>query len=154
PATDTPAALAAYRAAIGASWTFATGRADDLEEFWGPLGVSLAAGDTHSSALVLVDRYGYVRAGFTGVPDVGGARPGPLDPQPHPPGHSLRAGHGGGWGAPQVVDSLRTLAAAGRSSDGGRPPAFTLTALDGTRTSLEELGGRPVVINFGWSGCL
>jgi cytochrome oxidase Cu insertion factor (SCO1/SenC/PrrC family) len=153
PATDVPATLATYRSAIGADWTFATGQADDLAEFWGPLGVSLATGDTHSSGLVLVDRHGYIRAGFTGVPDVGGRLPGQLDGQLDAAGQSLLAGHGEGWGAPQIVDSLRTLAAAGRSFEGQRPPVFSLTSLEGQRLSLEEYAGRPVVVNFWWSGC-
>ncbi len=153
PATDTPAALAAYRASIGADWTFATGQPDDLAAFWAPLGVTLAAGDTHSSALVLVDRYGFLRAAFTGVPDVGARLPAVLERQLDGPGRALLAGHGEGWGAPQVVDSLRTVASAGSTSVGERAPAFLLRGLDGARLSLEELRGRPVIANFWWSGC-
>jgi cytochrome oxidase Cu insertion factor (SCO1/SenC/PrrC family) len=153
PGTDTPAALAAYRSAIGADWTFATGRADDLTEFWSPFGVTLATGDTHTSALALVDRYGFIRAAYTGVPDVGGRLPAALDQQLDPAGRRLLAGHGEGWGAPQVVDSLRTLAAAARTSIGGQAPAFTLDASDGRRVALEQFRGRPVILNFWWAGC-
>ncbi|HKF78311.1 MAG TPA: TlpA disulfide reductase family protein, partial [Candidatus Dormibacteraeota bacterium] len=114
---------------------------------------SLSAGDGHTSALALVDRYGFIRAMDTGVPDVGGQLPGPLSAQLDAAGTQLLAGHGEGWGAPQMLDSLRTLAAAGRSTAGGDAPAFSLRALDGSRLSLEELRGRPVVLNFWWAGC-
>jgi cytochrome oxidase Cu insertion factor (SCO1/SenC/PrrC family) len=154
PAIDTTATLAGYRTAIGASWTFATGQVDDVNVFWAPFGVSLATGDTHTSALALVDRYGFIRAAFSGTPDVGGKLPGPLLQQLDGTGRTLLDGHGQGWGAPQVVDSLRTLAAAGGTSLSGDPaPAFALPALDGSRLSLEELRGQPVILNFWWSGC-
>jgi cytochrome c biogenesis protein CcmG, thiol:disulfide interchange protein DsbE len=153
PAVDTPAALAAYRSSIGAGWTFATGQVDDVTSFWAPLGVSLATGDTHTSALALVDRYGFIRAAFSGTPDVGGKLPGPLLQQLDGPGRSLLDGHGQGWGAPQVVDSLRTLASAGATSLGDPAPAFLLPALDGSRLSLDQLRGQPVIVNFWWSGC-
>ena len=153
PATDTPEVLASYRSAIGADWTFATGQPDDVAAFWAPLGVQLAAGDTHTSALALVDRYGFVRAAYTGVPDLGGRLPDALQRQLDGPGRALLAGHGEGWGAPQVLDSLRTLSAAGQTSADERAPAFGLPALDGGRRSLEEFRGRPVILNFWWSGC-
>lgn len=153
PAADTPATLAAYRSSIDADWTFATGPVDDVAGFWAPFGVAIATGDTHTSALVLVDRYGFIRTAFTGVPDVGDRLSGALQQQLDAPGRALLAGHGEGWGAPQVVDSLRTLAAAGRTSLGETAPAFSLTGLDGARVSLEELRGQPVILNFWWSGC-
>lgn len=153
PAADTPAVLAAYRASIGADWTFATGQVDDVTEFWAPLGVSLASGDTHTSALTLVDRYGFIRAAFSGAPDLGGRLPAALQQQLDRAGQALLAGHGEGWGAPQVVDSLRTLAAAGRTSVGEAAPPFSLPALDGARLSLQELSGQPLILNFWWSGC-
>jgi cytochrome c biogenesis protein CcmG, thiol:disulfide interchange protein DsbE len=153
PATDTPAVLASYRSAIGADWTFATGEADDVTEFWAPFGVQPATGDTHTSALALVDRYGFIRAAYTGVPDLGGRLPDALQRQLNEQGRALLAGHGEGWGAPQVLDSLRSLAAAGQPPAGERAPAFSLPSLDGARMSLEELRGRPVILNFWWSGC-
>jgi cytochrome oxidase Cu insertion factor (SCO1/SenC/PrrC family) len=153
PATDTPATLAAYRTAIAADWTFATGTADELTEFWAPLGVGLATGDTHESAIALVDRHGFIRSAFTGIPDVGGQLPATLQAQLDDDGRQVLAGHGDRWGAPQVLDSLRALAAAGQSSTGSTAPVFSLDALDGRRVSLEELRGRPVIINFWWSGC-
>ena len=153
PAVDTPAMLAAYRTSVGAGWTFATGQVDDISEFWAPFGVSPATGDTHTSALALVDRYGFIRAAFSGTPDVGGNLPTPLRQQLDGPGLALLSGHGQGWGAPQVLDSLRTLAAAGGTSLGSPAPAFALPALDGSRLSLDQLRGQPVIVNFWWSGC-
>lgn len=152
PATDVPRALADYRTRIGADWTFATGDADALTQFWAPFGVALAVGDTHSSALALVDRHGFIRAAYTGVPDVGGRLPGALDAQLDGAGRQLLAGHGEGWGAPQVLDTLRGVAQA-QEEQGGRAPAFSLRATDGRTVSLEELRGRPVVLNFWYAGC-
>jgi cytochrome oxidase Cu insertion factor (SCO1/SenC/PrrC family) len=153
PGTDTPGVLAAYRSSIGADWTFATGEAAGVTEFWAPFGVSLATGDTHTSALALVDRHGFIRAAFTGSPDVGGKVPSAVLQQLDGPGRSLLAGHGDGWGAPQVLDSLRALSAAGGTAAGGAAPAFSLPALDGSRQSLEQFEGQPLIVNFWWSGC-
>jgi cytochrome c biogenesis protein CcmG, thiol:disulfide interchange protein DsbE len=154
PAADTPTALAGYRARIGADWTFATGTPDQVTEFWAPFGVSLATGDSHPSALALVDSHGFVRAGFTGVPDVGGRLPGALEAQLDPAGRQLLAGRGEGWGAPAVLESLRTISLAGSSQpSGGQAPGFSLRTLDGRAVSLEEFRGRPVVVNFWYAGC-
>jgi len=153
PATDTPAVLSAYRSTIGADWQFATGQPDDVTRFWAPFGVTLAAGDTHTSALALVDRFGFIRAAETGVPDVGGGLPAALEPQLNQEGRRLLAGHGDGWGAPQVLDRLRTLAAAGQIETGSQATSFTLPTADGGRLSLQEFSGRPVVLNFWWAGC-
>jgi cytochrome c biogenesis protein CcmG/thiol:disulfide interchange protein DsbE len=154
PVADTPQALAAYRTRIGADWTFATGTQQQVTEFWAPFGVSLATGDSHTSALALVDSHGFIRAGFTGVPDVGGRLPGALEAQLDPAGRRLLAGHGEGWGAPAVLESLRTLSLAASSQPGGgQAPAFSLRTLDGRQVSLEEFRGRPVVLNFWYAGC-
>ena len=154
PATDTPAVLTEYRQRVGADWTFATGTADQVAEFWAPFGVSLAVGDSHSSALALVDAHGYIRATFAGVPDVGGRLPSSLESQLSPAGRQLLAGHGEGWGAPAVLASLRTLARGSAPLEGGGlAPGFALPTTDGRSLSLEELRGRPVVINFWYAGC-
>jgi cytochrome oxidase Cu insertion factor (SCO1/SenC/PrrC family) len=153
PATDTQQTLAAYRSRIGADWTFATGGVSDVAEFWAPFGVQPATGDSHTSALALVDSHGFIRAAYAGVPDVGGRLPAVLDAQLSPAGRQFAAGHGQGWGAPQVLDSLRTLAGAERPAPSGQAQAFTLRTLDGRSVSLEEFGGRPVVLNFWFSGC-
>jgi cytochrome oxidase Cu insertion factor (SCO1/SenC/PrrC family)/peroxiredoxin len=153
PVTDTPAALAAYRERIGADWTFATGSLEAITEFWAPFGVQASTGDSHTSALVLVDAHGYIRAGYVGVPDVGGKLPGPLAAQLDAAGRQLLASHGEGWGAPQVLQSLRTLVGAGSEPTGGHAPEFRLPALTGDTVSLEEFRGRTVILNFWWSGC-
>jgi cytochrome c biogenesis protein CcmG/thiol:disulfide interchange protein DsbE len=154
PVTDTPATLAEYQQRIGADWTFATGTTDQIQEFWGPFGVSIATGNSHTSALALVDSHGFIRAGFTGVPDVGGRLPGALQSQLDEAGRQLLAGHGEGWGAPAVLESLRTLSRSASSQpSGGQAPAFSLRALDGRTVSLQELRGRPVVLNFWYAGC-
>src|SRR5229473_5228334 len=71
PATDVPSVLASYAKSINASWTFATGTPDQLTEFWKPFGVALATGDSHVSTLALLDRHGYIRLVYRGVPAVG-----------------------------------------------------------------------------------
>jgi cytochrome oxidase Cu insertion factor (SCO1/SenC/PrrC family) len=71
PTVDTPAALADYGHRIGAGWTFATGTPAAVAAFWKPFGVQLASGDVHVSTLALVDRHGYVRLVYRGVPDIG-----------------------------------------------------------------------------------
>src|SRR5216683_4319201 len=71
PATDTQSVLADYARTIGASWTFATGSADALTAFWRSFGVALATGDSHVSTLALLDRHGYIRLVYRGVPAVG-----------------------------------------------------------------------------------
>jgi cytochrome oxidase Cu insertion factor (SCO1/SenC/PrrC family) len=153
-ATDTPPVLAAYRQRVGADWSFATGSPDAVTEFWAPFGVEPSSGDTHTSALVLVDAHGYVRAGYVGAPDVGGKVPGSLSGELDSAGRELLAGHGDGWGAPQVVQSLRTLVSAGPEPTGRQAPPFSLPALSGATVSLEQSRGHPVVLNFWWSGCV
>ena len=154
PTTDTPQVLADYASKVGADWTFATGTADEVTEFWAPFGVSLAAGDSHTSALALVDSHGFLRATYTGVPDVGGSLPGVLQSQLDAAGRQLLAGHGEGWGAPAVLESLRTLTRADApSSAGGQVPAFNLPDLNGARIPLEEFRGTPVIVNFWYAGC-
>ena len=55
---------------------------------------------------------------------------------------------------PAVLASLRTLARASAPAGGGGPaPSFDLPTTDGRSLSLEELRGRPVVINFWYAGC-
>ncbi len=155
PATDTPAALTDYGQQIGASWTFATGSAEALTAFWKPFEVELASGDSHVSTLALVDRHGYVRLVYRGVPDVGGAIPPALITGLSAQGlHELASG-GDGWGAPDVLQSLLTIAGPQQPSPGagGNAPAFTLTGTDGRQVSLASLEGRPAVINFWASYC-
>ncbi len=85
---------------------------------------------------------------------MGGSLPSGLEGQLSPAGRQLLAGHGEGWGAPSVLESLRTisLATAGQTS-GGQAPPFSLRTLDGRTVSLEDFRGRPVIINFWYAGC-
>lgn len=155
PATDTPAALTSYAQQVGASWTFATGSAEALTAFWKPFGVELATGDSHVSTLALVDRHGYVRLVYRGVPDVGGSIPPALSTSLSPEGlHELASG-GDGWGAPDVLKALLTIARPEQPSPsaGGKAPAFSLTSTDGSRVSLASLAGKPLVINFWATYC-
>lgn len=153
PGTDTPAVLADYAKGIKATWTFATGGADALTSFWKPFGVELANGDIHTSTLALVDRHGYVRLVYRGVPDIGGGMPPALITSLSPQGlHELASG-GDGWGAPDVLKALLTIAGPQQplASGGGKAPAFSLAGTDGRQVSLVALAGRPAVINF-WAG--
>jgi cytochrome oxidase Cu insertion factor (SCO1/SenC/PrrC family) len=155
PATDTPAVLTGYAHRIGAPWTFATGSADALTSFWKPFGVQLATGDAHISTLALVDRHGYVRLVYRGVPDIGGGMPPSLITGLSVQGlHDLASG-GDGWGAPDVLQSLVTIAGPQQASPatGGTAPAFTLTGTDGRQVTMASLAGKPAVINFWATYC-
>jgi cytochrome oxidase Cu insertion factor (SCO1/SenC/PrrC family) len=155
PSTDTPATLSAYAHKIGAPWTFATGSADALAAFWKPFGVQLAGGDVHTSTLALVDRHGYVRLVYRGVPGVGSSMPPGLITGLSPAGlHELASG-GDGWGAPDVLQALLTIAGPRQPSPsaGGGAPPFTLNGTDGRQVNLASLAGKPLVINFWASYC-
>ncbi|HSP09473.1 MAG TPA: redoxin family protein [Candidatus Dormibacteraeota bacterium] len=155
PGTDTSSVLADYARGIGALWTFATGSADALTSFWKPFGVALATGDTHISTLALVDRHGYVRLVYRGVPAVGSDFPPSLMTGLSAQGlHELASG-GDGWGAPEVLQALLTIAqpqqpAPGR---GGTAPAVDLPTTDGHKSVQSDLAGKPAVINFWASYC-
>lgn len=152
---DTPPILDRYATQVGAGWTFGTGSADQLAAFWRPFGVELSGGDVHTSTLVLVDRHGYVRLVYRGAPKIGGDIPSSLVTSLSGPGlHQLGSG-GDGWGAPDVIQALTTIggSAITRQSGGGKAAPFTLDATDGTRVSLADLAGRPLVINFWATYC-
>lgn len=155
PANDTPRALRAYAQSIGASWTFATGTQDQLAAFWKPFGVSLASGDVHVSTLALVDRHGYVRLVYRGVPDVGHDVPPDLVTSLSAAGLSELASGGDGWGSADVLSALLTITGPELpvASAGGKAPAFTLPSTSGSNVSLASLSGRPLVINFWASYC-
>jgi cytochrome oxidase Cu insertion factor (SCO1/SenC/PrrC family)/thiol-disulfide isomerase/thioredoxin len=155
PGTDTPAALHAYAQSIGAGWTFATGSADALTAFWKPFGVALATGDSHVATLALVDRHGYVRLVYRGVPAVGHDLPPQLVSSLGAEGlHELASG-GDGWGSAEVLKALLTITGpiAPATQTGARAPAFALMATDSGRVSLGSLAGKPLVINFWASYC-
>jgi cytochrome oxidase Cu insertion factor (SCO1/SenC/PrrC family) len=155
PETDTAGALRDYARGIGAGWTFATAAHDALAAFWKPFGVELASGDSHVSTLALIDRHGYLRLVYRGVPNIGHDIPPSLVTALGPEGlHELASG-GDGWGSPDVLQAL--LAITGPeppvSSPGGRAPAFSLNGTDGVTTSLGELSGHALVINFWATYC-
>jgi len=155
PSTDTQAVLADYALRVGASWTFATGSADALTAFWKPFGVQLASGDTHVSTLAIVDRHGYVRLVYRGVPDVGSSVPPALLAGMSASGLQQLASHGDGWGAPDVMKALLTIAGPRQlaPTPGGKAPPFSLTGTDGRKVTLAGLAGKPVVINFWATYC-
>jgi len=155
PSTDTSSALSAYAHKIGAPWTFATGSVEAVTSFWKPFGVQLASGDVHTSTLALVDRHGYVRLVYRGVPGVGsGMPPGLISGLSAQGLHELASG-GDGWGAPDILQALLTIAGPPKPTNvaGGEAPAFTLTGTDGRNVSSATLTGNPAVINFWASYC-
>jgi cytochrome oxidase Cu insertion factor (SCO1/SenC/PrrC family) len=155
PGTDTPAVLTDYAHRIGAPWTFATGSADALSSFWKPFGVELATGDSHVSTLALVDRHGYVRLVYRGVPDIGSGMPPGLITGLSAQGLRDLASGGDGWGASDVLQALVTIAGPQQpaAAAAGSAPPFTLTGTDGRQVSLTLLAGKPAVINFWATYC-
>jgi len=155
PATDTPAVLTDYAHKVGAGWTFATGSRNELTAFWKSFGVELATGDVHTSTLALIDRHGYVRLVYRGVPDIGSAMPPQLLSSLSAQGLRDLASRGDGWGAPDVLQALLTIVGPQEpsASAGGKVPAFTLSSTDGSHLNLAELAGKPAVINFWATYC-
>jgi cytochrome oxidase Cu insertion factor (SCO1/SenC/PrrC family) len=155
PTTDTPAVLTDYAKSVDAHWTFATGTSDQLAAFWKPFGVELSNGDSHTSTLALLDRHGYVRLIHRGVPNIGNNIPPSLVTSLSAQGLQRLAAGGDGWGAPEVLQELLTIAGpqAPSASAAGKAPSFTLTTTDGTKLSLADLAGKPVVINFWATYC-
>jgi cytochrome oxidase Cu insertion factor (SCO1/SenC/PrrC family) len=153
--TDTTSVLADYAHRIGAGWTFATGPAGALTAFWKTFDVSLASGDSHVSTLALLDRHGYIRLVYRGVPDVGHDIAPALVTSLGAEGLRELASGGEGWGTPQVLQALLTISGPEQppSTGGGAAPAFSLSGTDGRRVSLSGLLGRPLVINFWAAYC-
>ena len=156
PANDTASALHTYARSINASWTFGTGTREQLDAFWKPFGVDLASGDVHTSTLALVDRHGYVRLVYRGVPDVGHNVPPALITQLSAAGLGELASGGDGWGSGEVLQALLTITGPEQpssTSTGGQAPAFSLKATDGSIVSLSDLSGKVLVINFWATYC-
>jgi cytochrome oxidase Cu insertion factor (SCO1/SenC/PrrC family) len=155
PAVDTPAVLVDYARQTGASWTFATGSSEKVATFWKAFGVELASGDSHTSTLALVDRHGYIRLVYRGVPKIGNAIPPSVVTSLSAKGLAELASGGDGWGAPDVLQALATIARPGQSpqAGGGTAPGFTLPSTDGHQTSLADFAGKPLVINFWATYC-
>ena len=155
PATDTPAALTAYAKTVGATWTFATGSESAVSDFWKPFGVELASGDTHTSTLALVDRHGFIRLVYRGVPKVGNDIPPSLVTSLSAAGLRELGSGGDGWGAPDVVQALSTIGRAEAASQpaGGQAPPFTLQSSVDTTVRESDLVGKPFVLNFWATYC-
>jgi len=155
PSVDTPTVLTDYARQVGAGWTFATGTSAQVAAFWKPFGVALASGDTHISTLALVDRHGYVRLVYRGVPNIGNNIPPSLVTSLSAKGLTELASGGDGWGAPDVLQALTIIGRPGQSpqAGGGTAAAFTLTSTDGGKVSLADFAGKPVVVNFWASYC-
>jgi cytochrome oxidase Cu insertion factor (SCO1/SenC/PrrC family) len=152
---DTPSRLTDYAHQVNAPWTFATAGTAALTSFWKSFGVELAGGNVHVSTLALVDRHGYVRLVYRGVPDVGGGMPPSMITSLSAQGlHELASG-GDGWGAPDILQALVTIAGPQQpaAAVAGSAPAFSLTGTDGAQVTLASLAGKPAVINFWASYC-
>jgi cytochrome oxidase Cu insertion factor (SCO1/SenC/PrrC family) len=145
---DTQSVLGAYAKSIGATWTFATASAEALTAFWKPFGVELSSGDSHTSTLALVDSHGFIRLVYRGVPDVGHDIGPELVTALNAAGLQQLASGGEGWGTPEVLQALFTIAGPVRppQASGGVAPNFTLDRTDRTRADLSASG--PRVINF------
>jgi cytochrome oxidase Cu insertion factor (SCO1/SenC/PrrC family) len=156
PVTDTPDVLRAYAGGIRASWTFLTGDAAALTDFWKPFDVELGSGEVHRSTLALIDSHGFIRSVYMGAPDVGGSLPSVLADQLDSQGRALLKSRGAGWGQAQVLDTLAAIGGlASPSSNGeGKAPSFTLSTLDGKQIGLADFRGRPVLINFWATYCV
>ena len=156
PVHDTPEALRSYAAKVGANWRFVTGTAEQLQTFWQPLDVQLSGDQLHSSTMAIVDGKGFIRSVYRGVPDVGGALPAPLLGGLSPLGHQELVSRGDGWGAAQVLGSLRDVNSIVQheASGQGGAPDFAATDLDGHPVSLAQFRGRPLLINFWASWCV
>lgn len=155
PGGDTASALAAYARQVGATWTLGTGTAAQLQNFWKPFDVELSDQDTHTSTLVLVDRHGFVRLVYRGVPAVGNDIPSQLTSQLSSRGLYELGSGGDGWGSPDVLQALATIGGseAASQSGGGTAAKFRLLASDGSSVSLADYTGEPLVINFWASYC-
>lgn len=155
PAKDSADVLRGYAGRVGASWTFLTGDAAAVAQFWKPFDVVLSTGDVHRSTLALIDAHGYIRSFYLGAPDLGGSLPNVLADQLNSQGQALLISHGAGWGQAQVLDTLRAIGGlSSPSSTGtGQAPDFFLSTLDGRRVSLSDFRGRPVLINYWATYC-
>ena len=155
PARDTPEALRDNAGRLGASWTFLTGPAPAIAAFWRPFDVALSTGDVHRSELAVIDTHGFIRSYYQGAPDVTGTLPASLAGQLDASGRQELAGHGDGWGATQVLDTLQLVGGSGGLAGrvGGPATDFRLPTLEGGTVSLSQFRGSPVLINFWASWC-
>ena len=155
PLHDTPEVLRAYAAGIDATWTFATGAPDAVADFWKTFKVELGGGDAHSSILLVIDRHGFVRQQYQGVPRPEQPLAAQLRAALNGQGLEQLRSRGDGWGAAQVLDALHTVGSQLELSavPGGPAPGFAALDLAGRPVSLSMFRGRPLVINFWATWC-
>jgi thiol-disulfide isomerase/thioredoxin len=89
------------------------------------------------------------------VPKIGNNIPPSLVTSLSATGLTELASGGDGWGAPDVLRALTTIARPEQTPEpaGGKAAAFTLTSTDGASVSLADFAGKPVVINFWATYC-
>jgi len=89
------------------------------------------------------------------VPKVGSEIPPSLVTSLSAQGLSELASGGDGWGAPDVLQALGTIARVEQSPEpaGGKAPDFALVSTDGSTVRLTDLLGKPLVINFWATYC-
>ena len=153
PANDSVAALQAYARVTGLDWKLLTGDSGRLQAFWTPLGVQLSGAQSHSDFVGVVDAHGYLLQTWTGVPDVGGSLPAPLQGLLDQEGRR-ELQHPQGWGPAQVLDAVRAAGLSqGSEVGGGQAAAFSAPTLDGRGFSLASAAGSPVLVNFWATYC-
>jgi cytochrome c biogenesis protein CcmG/thiol:disulfide interchange protein DsbE len=155
PVTDTPLVLRAYAASLNARWTFLTGETSAVGAFWKPFGVQLSDGEAHSSTLALIDRHGFLRKLYQGVPHLDQPLAASLRAGLNAQGREQLASSGDGFGAAQVLDALRTMGTQVEHSAaaGGMAPEFAAVDLSGRPVSLAQYRGRPLILNFWATWC-
>jgi cytochrome c biogenesis protein CcmG, thiol:disulfide interchange protein DsbE len=180
PGRDTPPVMKAYAQKTGATWPLLTASDTGLRTFWDALQVSYAdvpyTGTpptdwytgrpetydvTHDTIAVVLDPQGYPRFTLVGNPHLGHALSAPLASFLSP---DLRgpAAEQQGWTLQDLLDRVDLLLglpseSAGTNDIGVRAgnsaPGFTLTSLSGTRISLHDHIGQPVIVNFWATWC-
>jgi cytochrome oxidase Cu insertion factor (SCO1/SenC/PrrC family)/thiol-disulfide isomerase/thioredoxin len=179
PQRDTPATLAAYARLTGASWELLTADPAALRVFWSSLhawyqvvpyqgtppvdwltGRPETYDVSHDSLAVVLDANRVPRFVLPGNPRLGhGLSPalaGMLSPdtaaQPVPTS----------WSLTDLLDRIDAVLGEPGEADrrpetavrvGAAAPGFTLSALDGSRVSLADQLGRPVLLNFWATWC-
>jgi cytochrome oxidase Cu insertion factor (SCO1/SenC/PrrC family) len=180
PGRDTPPVMKAYARKTGATWPLLTAPAAALQTFWSALQVSYTNVPyidtpptdwytgrpetydvTHDTVAVVLDQQGYPRFTLVGNPHLGHALSQPLASFLTPDLRSAAAQQQG-WTLQDLLDRADVLLglpseAAGTNDigvhDGNAAPGFTLTAISGSRTSLHDHLGQPVIVNFWATWC-
>ncbi|HEY8754775.1 MAG TPA: redoxin domain-containing protein [Candidatus Dormibacteraeota bacterium] len=180
PGRDTPSVMKAYARKTGATWPLLTASDAALRTFWSALQVSYnnvpytdtpptdwytgrpeTYDVTHDTVAVVLDQQGYPRFTLVGNPHLGHALSQPLASFLTPDLRSAAAEQQG-WSLQDLLDRADVLLglpseAAGTNDigvrEGNAAPGFTLTALSGSRTSLRDHLGQPVIVNFWATWC-